>query len=125
MLEENTMLFERGEDGNLIAEEVILELLENKPTVMIRPLSRGQLRTIYSKATSGSQEEKLRSDNEIILLGLVKPVMDEKKLQDIKPSYANAIAIAILAVSLDVTQEKMSEKAETVIENNELELKKK
>lgn len=117
------MTFVRGEDGNLLAREVVLETLEGKPTVKVRPLTRGKLQEVQALAT-GSTEDKARADSVIILSGLVEPVINEETLKDIKPQFANAISMAILSESLGMTQDEISNKAEDYLSGAELELKK-
>ncbi|GAG21712.1 unnamed protein product, partial [marine sediment metagenome] len=94
MLKIEDMVFTRGEDGNLIAQEVELELAgrEDKPKVKVKPLTRGKLQEIYSKATTGTPEEKIQADSDVIKNGLVEPVLTDDQLKDLKPQYAAAIS---------------------------------
>jgi len=124
MLKIEEMIFQRGEDGGLIAREVELDGLPNKPKVKIKPITRGKLQEIYAKA-EGSAEDKSKADAEIIKSGLVEPELTEEQLADLKPQFANAISIAILAVSVGMSQKEVSEKAQDeVIKQQEIELKK-
>ena len=107
MLKSEEMVFSRGEDGNLIPQIIELESLPDKPQAKVKPLTRGKLQEIHSLAT-GSQEEKVKADLEILREGLVEPKMTDEQLQDLKPVYANALITAILAVSLDTSQEQIS-----------------
>jgi hypothetical protein len=119
------MTFSRGEDGNLIPQEAELESLPNKPKVKIKPLTRGKLQEIYAKATSGDNTEKIQADNDVIKNGLVEPVLNDQQLEDLKPQYAAAITTAILSISLGIEQKEVQDKAQQMISEQELELKKK
>ena len=61
LLSKEECLFERDEEGSLIGKKIILETLDDKPSVIIKPLTRGKLMSIFQKAKDGSQEEKTRS----------------------------------------------------------------
>ena len=123
-LNEKEITFERGEDGNLITQEVVLETLENKPSVKIKPLTRGKLQEIYSKATSTNVEEKIIADIEVIKAGLVEPSLTDDKIADMKPQFALAISTAIIAVSLGITQEEVSKQTQNLVYTAESQLKK-
>jgi len=123
MLEIQDLTFRRGEDGNLLAREVTLKL-EGNPTVKIRPLTKGKLQEIHLLATSENAEEKLKADSEVILNGLVEPVINLEILKDIKPQMASAISTAILAESLGITQEEVSKQTENYLSELDTELKK-
>jgi len=124
MLKAEDMVFQRGEDGNLLPQEVVLETLKDKPTVKVRPLSRGKLQEIYQKATSEDIATKIQADNDVIVKGLVEPQLTEEQIKDMKPQYAAAIATAIIAISLGVSQKEVEEKAKDLLKNQEDELKK-
>ena len=124
MVDVNDMIFSRSGEGTLIPQEVELVLLKDKPKVKLVPLTRGKLQEIYAQATSGSAEEKLQADNEIIKHGLIDPKMTDEQLKDLKPDWAAALTTAILAVSLGITQEEVSTKTQDLIAEQELELKK-
>ena len=124
MLRTEDMIFQRGETGELIAREVELEGLPDKPKVKIKPITRGKLQEIYAKA-EGSVEDKAKADVDIIKNGLVEPVLTDEQLADLKPQYANAISVAILAVSVGMSQTEVSDKAqEELLKQSEAELKK-
>ena len=124
MLDKKDCLFERDEEGNLIGKVVFLETLPDKPEVKIKPLTRGKLMSIYSKAIDGTQEEKIETDNEIILEGLIEPKLSEKELKDIKPKYVSAMSLAILSISLGIAQEEIGKNAEKAILKQENIIKK-
>lgn len=123
MLRIEDMTFQRGEDGNLIGREIELEGLPDKPKVKIKPITRGKLQEIYATAES-SVQDKANADIEIIKNGLVEPVLTDEQLADLKPQFANAISIAILAASVGMSQKEIGDKASEVIKQQEAELKK-
>jgi len=124
MLNVNELVFQRGEDGSLLSEEVTLETLPNKPTVKVKPLTRGKLMEVFQKSKSGSTQEKADADTEVILEGLVEPVLTAEQLKDIKPQFATAISMAILSVSLGISQDEVNKKTQEAIEAQEIDLKK-
>lgn len=125
MVKVEDMIFTRGEDGTLIAQEIELESLEGKPKVKIKPLTRGKIQEIYSLANSDNIENKIKSDFETIKNGLVEPVLTDQQLSDLKPDWAVAMTTAILAISLNIPQSEVTKKTSEIIENKEYLLKKK
>lgn len=123
MLTKEDCLFERDEEGKLIGKVVTLETLDDKPEVKVKPLTRGKLMSIFQKAKDGSEEEKLKTDVEVIVNGLVEPVLIEKDIEVLKPNYASAIVTAIISVSLGVSQDKITSSAKDIL-STEAELKK-
>jgi len=124
MLTAKDMVFQRGEDGNLLPIEVELEVLPDKPKVKVRPLSRGKLQEIYQKATSEDPATKIQADNDVIVNGLVEPLMTEEQIKDMKPQYAAAIATAILSESLGISQDEVGKVTKETLSKQELEVKK-
>ncbi len=124
MLKVEDMTFQRGEDGNLLPQEITLDSLKDKPTVKVRPLSRGKLQEIYQKATSKDLQEKLSADTQTLKEGLVDPKLTDEQISDLKPQFANAISIAIMALSLGITQDEVKDKAQEIINDQEDILKK-
>jgi len=125
MVDINDMIFTRSEDGVLIPQMVALENLPNKPEVKLRPLTRGKLQEIYAIAQSNDPVEKAKADTVIIKEGLIEPKMTDGQIDDMKPNWAGAISVAILSISLGIPQEEVGTKAQEVIANQEIELKKK
>lgn len=121
VLKTEDLVFARGEDGQLIAQEVEIE---TGGTVKVKPLTRGKLQEIYAKATSSDIKEKLESDNEVLKSGLAEPILSEKDLIHLKPQIAAAISTAIIAVSMGISQEEVKDQAQKVIADQEIELKK-
>jgi len=124
MLKAEDMTFQRGEDGNLLPQEVTLENLKDKPTIKIRPLSRGKLQEIYQKAMSDNLQEKIKADTQTLKEGLVEPKLTDEQISDLKPQFANAISIAIMAISLGITQNEVKDKAQELLATEEDLLKK-
>jgi len=118
------IVFQRGENGCLIPQEIQLNLI-NKPIIKVVPIPRGKLQEIHALATSSNAAEKVKADNELIKKGLIEPKLTDEQINDLMPKYANAIAIAIMSVSLGVEQKEVEEKADKVIKDQENELKKK
>ncbi|MHA1304873.1 MAG: hypothetical protein ACTSPI_14340 [Candidatus Heimdallarchaeaceae archaeon] len=123
MLDKSECLFERGEDGKLIGRVVTMETLDNKPEVKIKPVTRGKLQDIFQKSKNGTDEEKAKTDAEVILNGLVEPIFTESEISDMKPNYASAIVTAIISISLGISQDKVTKSAQEVM-NIEAEIKK-
>jgi len=119
------IVFQRGENGNLIPQDVVLESLENKPTVKVVPLTRGKLQEIYQKATSDNIQEKLEADSDIIKYGLISPKLTDEEINYLKPQMALAITQAILSVSLGISQSEVGKKTEEMLASQEFALKKK
>ena len=125
MVNINDMIFTRGEDGNLIPQMVALESLEGKPEVKLRPLTRGKLQELYVFANSNDPIEKAKADTEIIKQGLIDPKLTDEQIADLKPNWAGALSVAILSISLGITQTEVGDKAQEVIADQEIALKKK
>ena len=121
----DSSLFERDGEGGLIGREVILETLPDKPTVTIKPLTRGQIQKMRIKALSGDIDAQVESDNEIIREGLVSPKYTDEEIKVIKPKIAAAIAMAIMAESLDVSQTEVNRDVDKLVNDQEAEIKKK
>ena len=119
------LIFSRGEGGTLLAQDVVLENIEEKPSVKIIPLTRGKLQEIYQKATSDDPATKIQADNDVIKTGLVSPKLTDEEITDMKPQMALAITQAILAVSLGISQKEVGEKTNEIVQNQELMLAKK
>lgn len=122
MLDIKDITFERGESGQLLAEEVTLELLEDKPTVKIKPLTRGRINELVKKSAS---EDNGEADVQFVLEGLEEPKMTVEQIKDLKPKYFGAILAAILAASYNITQKEVGDSTKTLVAQQENELKKK
>ncbi len=119
------LIFSRGEGGSLLPQEVVLETVEGQPTIKIIPLTRGKLQEIIQNAESKDPAMKVKADTDVIVNGLVSPVLTETEMSDIKPQMASAIVTAILAISTGVSQKVIGEKTQEIIQEQELLLAKK
>lgn len=119
------LIFSRGSEGQLIAQDITLESISGKPSVKVIPLTRGQLQEIYQRASSSDAEDKIKADNDVIKFGLVSPKLNDQEIADMKPQVAVAITQAILSISLGISQEEISNKTQEVIQDQEYLLKKK
>lgn len=139
-LELKKIVHERDEKGELLPVEVELELLrkhewiegengkkvkkllENGPTVLIRPLTRGELKALTSEAIRNRKEgqEVLETtadqDGELIKKCLVDPNVPEEQIKDLKPDYSTAITTAIIAVSVNQAQENIQQAGKAAIQ---------
>ena len=119
------LIFSRGEGGSLLTQEVILETIDEQPSIKVVPLTRGKLQEIYQKATSEDPAEKIKADNDVIICGLISPTLNEQEINDMKPQMALAVTQAILAVSLGISQKEIGEKTQEVVQSQESLLAKK
>jgi hypothetical protein len=125
MVDIKDMCFTRGEDGTLIAQEVELESLPDKPKVKLVPLTRGKIQEVYALANSSLIEDKVKSDLMVIKNGLTEPKLTDEQIADLKPTWAVALTTAILAISLDIPQNEVTKKTADIIADEEFNLKKK
>lgn len=106
MLRIEDMTFQRNDSGELLAQEVELNL-PDKPRVKIKPLTKGQLGGITTKAQSSDINVKLQADFDVIKLGLVEPKLEEKDIEALKPEFSNAISFAILSASTGKSEDEL------------------
>lgn len=132
------IVHERDEAGNLLPIEVELEsyrifdtvekdgkkekvLKEKGPSILVLPLSRGEIKTLAMNLVKKKKEGKdvfettEDQDGELIKNYLVEPKIPEEKIRDLKPEYAAAIATAIMAVSLNQSQETMQQAGKAAV----------
>lgn len=114
LLEKQHVLYDRDEKGELIPKEVTLIVDENNErqkefkgtTIAITPLTRGELRRVFSdvaKAVNG-KEADTDNDAEIIVNHCKKPAFTIEDTKFLKPSLAKAIVDTILFESgVDIT----------------------
>lgn len=110
VLEKKTTLFERDEKGELLPKEVPLvvdktnndyETLKDE-TIVIIPLTRGELRKFFGKDLDAESKEK-DLDGELIVKNCIKPSYNEKDVKHLRPGFATAIVDTIFFESgLDV-----------------------
>jgi len=72
------------------------------------------------------------ADKKVIKIGLIEPKLTDEQIdgEDVVPSYVNAIGIAIMSISLGISQEEILEQfkqstLQAAIQDAEAELKKK
>ena len=91
-------LFERDEKGDIIPKEVVVEGLEDKPTITIIPLTRGEIRKLFSNLTDLGDTTK-DQDGEIILKHCIEPKFTEEDLKTMKWNYSQAIVSEVFKYS--------------------------
>ena len=140
MLELKDLVHQRGEDGELLPLEVELEVLreyeavegedgkkkevlkEKGPTVRITPMSRGEIKTLMNGVMKAKKEGKefetsKDQDAELIKKHLIEPKVPDEKFKDLKNNkFAGAVALAIMAISLEVDQKTMQEAGKAEIQ---------
>jgi len=124
LLNTKDILFQRNDKGELIAQEIELELLDDKPTIKAVPITRGKLMELYSKYGSNTSDW-IKMQNDIIKFGLVEPKLNDQEIEDLKSNIATAISVGILSISLGMPQDAVNKQSEKVISEMESELKKK
>ena len=118
-LSREDVLFDRGEDENLLPVDVEVEALPNKPKIKVLPISIGKWKELIKL-------EPVEQDKMILKNHLLEPKIDDKDYKFIKPTVFGAMSNAIVALTLDITQKESKEKTNN--ENNkdvEVALKKK
>lgn len=97
-LEKENSLIQRDTEGKLLPVDVTLELLDDKPTIKITPLTKGDLQELFSKPDS---------EDEIIRRNIISPEYTEEEFKFIKPNTYGAMKMAILSLSTGSSQEDM------------------
>ena len=110
-MKKDACLFNRDEKGELVPQEVPVEIDENDEeqkkyegeTIVITPMPRGEVRrlfgTITDKKKDDSKEDEKDLDGEIVLKHCKNPLFTEEDMPFVKPSYLNMIANTILRES--------------------------
>lgn len=111
-LEKNAVVF-RGDNGELLAQTLELELLPNPdgslPKIKAVPLTRGQLKRLFG-GMDGANSTK-DQDMEILTKHCVQPKFEEQDLDDMTQNTIQAIIYAIMSASTGVPQHKIKENA--------------
>lgn len=139
-LELKEIVHERDSEGNLLPIEVELELLrkyewidgangkrekkvlEKGPTVLIRPMTRGELKALTAETIKNKKdgqeilETTADQDGELIRKYLVDPKVPDDKIKDLKPDYSGAITTAIISVSVSQSQETIQQAGKAAIQ---------
>ncbi len=106
VLNKEDILYERDEKGNLIGQEVELEIDENDDVqkkykgekITVIPIPRGKLRKIFS--TLGNEETKDKDfDGELILEHCIEPKFTKEEVEHTKPGLTAAIVNTIFRES--------------------------
>ena len=105
-LKKEASLFDRDENGILIAVVVELEEMEGKPQISVLPIPRGKLQKISAEHQAGNAEGL---DDRMVLEHCVNPKYTEEEVKLLKPLMADAITTAIMAISTGRTQKVIRE----------------
>jgi hypothetical protein len=111
MLNKTNTLYERDEKGELIPQEVTLQVtkkdMEENPelkgqTIKIIPLTRGELKKMFGFTGKPNEEvpdTTKDDDGELILNKCKSPQYTEEEVPYIKPAYTRSIVRTILVES--------------------------
>jgi len=102
---EKELYFDRDENGNIIPCKFQIEVEGEKDDVLLTPLTRGQLKKIFS----GIEEDY---DNFIILNNVKSPKYTEKDIESLKTLFFVALINKVYEISGVKTKEKKDRKAE-------------
>lgn len=122
LLNKEESLFIRDEKGELISQEVVLTLLDDKPTVKIIPLTRGEIQTLALNKEGDTTKDQ---DVDIVVKCCKEPIYTEEEAKFMKPKISTAIVTAVMALSLGIDQDTFGKKTkQETIDNEEFLLKK-
>lgn len=115
VLEKSLTLYDRDENGELIPQEVKVEIDEDDEaqlafkgeTIFITPLARGEIRKLFSTA---SKDESSDLDGDIISKHCEQPSYTKEEVPFIKPELASIIVNTIFRESGVGTNTKASKK---------------
>lgn len=98
-------LFLRDNEGKLVGVDVELESLEGKPKIKVVPLTRSEIFQLSAEAKEkGATAEQ---DEKLILKHCLEPKYTEEEIKFLKPDISSAIVTLIMAVSLNMSQDKV------------------
>ena len=106
-LRKEETLFMRDEEGKLLPQEIVLESLEGKPTIKATPIPIGELQRIYTGIDKDGNTTK-NQDADIILKHCIVPKYNEAEIEVMKPKFRGAIVLAIMALSMDLSETDIS-----------------
>lgn len=115
-LNKEKTLFLRDGEGNLLPQEIELELLDDKPTIKAIPVLRGDLQKIQN--AKDNPEEAKEIDKQIILNNCIEPKYTEAEAKILKPDVANAIVLAVMSISVGKTQKEIMDLSRDRIVND-------
>ena len=96
-------VFQRDENQKLIPQEVVLELLEDKPQMRLIPLLKGEIQKVVAATKETATTDK-ELDNEIIFQHTIEPRITLEQAKDLKLEYSEAIIIALMSISIGKSQ---------------------
>ena len=107
MLKQKMCLFGRDEHGELIPQEVKLEIDETDAeqetykgeTVVVTPMPRGEVKRLFSTISDKDKVDEKDLDAEIVLKHCKDPVFTKEDMPFFKPSFINMIANTIMRES--------------------------
>ena len=107
MLKKEAALFSRDEKGELVPQEVELEIDEKDEeqlkykgeTIVITPMPRGEVRRLFSDITEEDKEKNKDLDAEIVLEHCKNPEFAKEDMPFLRPSYVNMMANTIMRES--------------------------
>jgi hypothetical protein len=102
-LDKSKTLFLRNTNGELVPQEITLELLPDKPKAKIIPLTKGDMVELRSKTKEGKTTTD--QDAELIAKHYVDPSYSLTEVPYLKPGIQNAMVIALFAYSTETKQE--------------------
>jgi hypothetical protein len=105
-LKKEECVFMRDGEGKLVPQEVELELLEDKPTIMAIPLTKGDL-VKYQGLSQSNPTEAISKFKAIISNNCTDPKFTDIEIDDLKLDKLNAIIIAIMSLSVGKSQEEI------------------
>jgi len=105
VMKKELALYERDEDGKLIPKEVKVEIDETddlqleyaEETIFVTPMSRGEIKKIFSQVSAAKDDEDL--DGKLIVKHCKNPAFDIKEVDAIKPALATIIVNTIFRES--------------------------
>ena len=132
ILTKEQVLYLRGKDGELIPQEIELELIEGKPKIKILPITKGEFNEIFTELVRENGnifwrifyrifKKKPRTlierDYDIIEAHLIEPKLTRKEIENLSPPYMSAILSAIISMSTGMSQREIQESSKDEVKN--------
>jgi len=121
-LKKEEIFFERDDEGNVLAIDVILETLPDKPTIKATPLTKGELAKIVNSAKG--QETDIDADIDIVIKHCKEPAFIEADRESLKTAgkstVTSSISLAILSISTGIEQSKIMDEGKKNLVEKEL-----
>ena len=134
MLDKKAILFSRDEKGELVPQEVVMEVDENdeyqvkfkNETISIIPIPRGKIKRLFSRLQQEiedkvEEEEQTDLDDEIVLEHCIVPKFTKEELKHINQHYVTMIVNTIMRESglkVGVPKKKSLDKVEDDFSKN-------